>query len=45
MSSTALELKATKPDGSIDHHSVVDEKAPYQSLSPSPDGVIVRGLQ
>ena len=44
MSSTALELKATKPDDSIDQHSVVDEKAQYQSLSPLPDGVIERGL-
>ena len=33
-----------KPEDSIDQYSVAEEKAPYQSLSPSPDGVMERGL-
>ena len=44
LSSTSLELKVTKPEDSADQYAVAEGKAPYQSLSPSPDGVMERGL-
>lgn len=43
-SSTSLELNATKTDDTIDQYALVEENAPYQSLSPSPDGAMERGL-
>ncbi|XP_078342540.1 uncharacterized protein LOC144628320 [Oculina patagonica] len=42
--STCLELKTTKTDDCIDQYSLVEEKARYQSLSPSPDGAMERGV-